>query len=82
MVLLRTLRWWHLLPNAAEVGGPWTEAPACHGMGETWAASCLTDSPAQKRIHTKSLSPVWALGVLVPVSVAPLAGSLARAVCS
>ena len=53
-----------------------------HGRGEAQAHGCLSHSPAQKGIHTKTLSPIWVLGGLAPVSVGPLAGSLAWAICS
>jgi hypothetical protein len=53
-----------------------------HGGQEAQVNGHLTDFPAQKRIHTKALSPIWALGDLAPASVAPLAGSLAKVVCS
>lgn len=63
-------------------GGPQAEAPPLPWKMQDRAGGCLTDYPAQKRIHTKALSPIWTLDGLAPESVAPLAGSLARAVCS
>lgn len=48
----------------------------------TLRPSAASQAPEQMGIHTKALSPIWALGGLAPVSEAPLAGSLARAICS
>lgn len=63
-------------------GGPWRETPAPPWKRGAQAHGCLTHFPAQKGIHTKTLSPIWVLGGLAPASVGPLAGSLAWAICS
>lgn len=81
MATVRILQWWHWLSNGVEVD-PRQRHLHSQGRREAQAHGCLTYSHLQKRIHTKILSPIWALRGLVPASVAPLAGNLARAVCS
>lgn len=82
MATLRMLlQWWHQLSSGVEVD-PGERHLRPHGRGEAQAHGCLTHSPAQKGIHTKTLSPIWVLGGLAPASVDPLAGSLAWAICS